>query len=214
MEAAAIEAMASVAVSRIESFFALDFARPPAVVILPDRAAFDEHFRAAWGIPETACWMVGAAGPDALVLLSPRVWSEQACEHDGRDSAHVGGIVAHELVHVLHGQYNPTDDFEGMDPLGWFVEGLAVLASGQLAEHRGDAGEALAGGAWPTRLEDVWSGRYRYGLAGSLVEHVDRSHGRDMLRRMLAATSQAQALELLGETEERLLASWATAVAP
>lgn len=208
LQAAAIETMAANAVRDIESFFERPFRESIIVNVLPDRAAFDEYFRSAWGIPATECWMVGAASSRGLVLLSPRVWLDQACEHDPRDRDHVGGIVAHELVHVLHGQYNPTEDFEGMDPLGWFVEGVAVLASGQLDARRGDAMEAMRAGALPTQLASVWSGRFRYGLAGSLVEYVDRTYGRAMVRRLLAATTQRQALDMLGVTEHQLLESW------
>ena len=56
-------------------------------------------------------------------------------------------LITHELVHTYHGQHNPTRDFTGMDDLGWFVEGLATYASGQMAHsHAGDAKAALAAG--------------------------------------------------------------------
>jgi hypothetical protein len=210
--AAHVERVAAAAIRSIESFFELPFRDPITIRILPDRAVFDAYFSKAWGMAKTECWMVGAAAPSDLVLLSPRVWSDQACEHDPRDRAHVSGIVAHELVHVLHGQYNPTTDFEGMDALGWFVEGVAVLASGQLETRRGDARAALVAGAMPAELADVWTGRFRYGLAGSLVEHVDRTRGRGALRRLLAATTQEQALEILGVTEQQLLAGWKASI--
>jgi hypothetical protein len=37
---------------------------------------------------------------------------------------------------VYHGQFNPTRDFTGVDDLDWFIEGLAVFASGQLTKER------------------------------------------------------------------------------
>jgi hypothetical protein len=207
-QAAEVENLIGTAIARLETFFDLRFRAAIAIAILPDRTAFDEYFRNAWGISNTECWMVGAASAEGLILLSPRVWADQACEHDPQDNAHLTGIVTHELVHVLHGQYNPTEDFEGMDPLGWFVEGVAVLASGQLESRRGDARQAMLVDALPARLADVWSGRFRYGLAGSLVEHVDRTRGRDVLRKLLTVTTQQQALEILRVTEAILLESW------
>ena len=57
-----------------------------------------------------------------------------------RHEKRVQALIAHELVHVYHGQRSPRPDFHGMDDVGWFVEGLAVLASGQLElHHRGRA---------------------------------------------------------------------------
>jgi len=89
------------------------------------------------------------------------------------------------------------------------VEGLAVLVSGQLdAEHRRDARRAIAAGLAPTRLATAWSGRWRYGVAGSLAEYVDRRWGRATVTAMLADTTQSGLLARLGVTEEELLSRW------
>lgn len=57
-----------------------------------------------------------------------------------------------------------------MNKISWFVEGLAILASGQLDEERiKRAKEAYELQKIPDKLEDIWSGIYRYAIAGSLV---------------------------------------------
>lgn len=210
---AGLEAPLEAGVARAETFFSAPFARSFKVEVAPDRAGLDRLFARRWGAPPTECWMVAAGVADTLFTLDPRVWTSQACEHDGADADHVAQIVAHELVHVYHGQRCPRPEFEGMDEAAWFAEGLAVLASGQLeSRHRGAALEAAAAGALPTRLSDAWSGRYRYGVSGDLVAYLDRTYGRASLVRLLGATSNAEILSMLGTTEEGLLASWRLSV--
>lgn len=175
----------------------------------PSRDAFTAALDEARGIAETACWMVGAADDRGLHLLSPGVWEEQACEHDPRDHDHVRSIVAHELVHVLHGQRNPSDDIGRLSDIGWFVEGLATYASGQLElRHAGRAEEAIETGAAPDRLADAWVGPYRYAVAGSMVGFIDYAWGRDALRGLLSATSQEEILGTLGIDEAGFLERW------
>lgn len=180
-----------------------------AVEIYPDRDSFSAGLREAWGIPETACWMVGAADDHNLYLLSPGTWGEEACEHDPSDAEHRRLLIAHEAVHVYHGQVNPSEDIGLLEEIGWFVEGLATWASGQLdSEHAGRAAEALADGEGPERLADAWSGPYRYGVAGSLVAYIDDRWGRETLVAALEVTTEAELLALLGTTEAGLLAGW------
>ena len=179
------------------------------VQIFPGREGFTEALRVAWGIPETACWMVGAADDHSLYLLSPGVWEGEACEHDPNDAEHRRLLVTHEAVHVYHGQVNPSDDIGLLEDIGWFIEGLATYVSGQLeASHEGRAAEALAAGEGPERLADAWSGPYRYGVAGSLVAYIEERWGGDTLRAALDATTQDELLGLLEVTEADLLAGW------
>jgi hypothetical protein len=195
--------------ARIVDFFGAPFRDSVVVQVVPDRAVFDAALKAMWGMPSTQCWMVAAAGATRLVVLSPDAWASQACEHDAGDAEHVRGIIAHELVHAYHGQRNPSDDFAGMDDMGWFVEGLAVLASEQLRlSHAGDAEAAIAAGAAPRRLADGWSGRYRYGVAGSMVAYIDRRWGRGTIVRLLGATTNDEALAILGTSEADFLSGW------
>lgn len=198
---------------KIETFFNDRFQRDFAIELYFDRAAFDDYFRKRWQVPKTEPWMVASGVADRLAILSPRVWKTQAAEHDPADTNHVSELIAHELVHVFHAQHNPRPDFDGMDDLGWFVEGLATYASGQLDHsHRNDAREAIKSGKAPTRLADAWSGRYRYGVAGSMVEFVDQRHGRNIIRKLLAVVSNEEAMKLLNTTEPEFLAAWKTFV--
>ncbi len=193
----------------VESFFGIPFERPFVVEVFPDRSAFDGFFRTRWGIEKTEAWMVAAGVADRLVLLSPAAWRAEAVEHDPEDAEHVRDLLTHELVHVYHGQKNPRPDFDGLDEIGWFVEGLATYASGQLEHsHRSAAKEAIEAGRAPLRLGDAWSGRERYGVSGSLVEFVDLEYGRGTIVALLGATSQSEILRALELTEEDLLAAW------
>ena len=193
----------------VETFFEKPFCDSVTVVVCPSREVFTAAFPPEWGMSETECWMVAAGVADQLIVLSPRVWDQESCEHDPQDIQHVQGIVAHELVHVFHGQYNPTRDFTGAEEVGWFAEGLAVHVSGQLNQgHLAEPREAIEQGKAPTQLSEAWSGKYRYGVCGSLVAYMDRAFGRDTLRNMLAVTNQADLLALAGVTESELLYKW------
>lgn len=207
---AMVEADVAATRSYVEDFFGTPFAEPVNVTVSANRAAFDESLPAAWGIAPSQCWMVGVGVADSFHLLSPSAWDDhaQVCDHVG-DAGEVQGIVAHELTHAYHGQRNPTRDFTGMDDLGWFVEGLAVLVSGQLAVyHQHDAAAAIAANAAPTSLANAWSGRYRYGVCGSMVAYVDAHYGRAKIIELLAATTQQQALTSLGVSEAQFLSDW------
>jgi hypothetical protein len=194
---------------RIETFFGKRFEKPITVEIVPDRKAFNDYVRKRWNLPGTERWMVALGVADRMLVLSPRVWKTEAVEHDPDDDQHMRLLLAHELVHVYHGQRSPRPDFDGMDDLGWFVEGVAVYASGQLeSAHRNRAAESIAAGKAPTCLANAWSGAYRYGVAGSMVQFIDHRHGREMIRKLLSAVSNEEALNLLGTTESRFLADW------
>jgi Peptidase of plants and bacteria len=198
---------------KLKLFFSQPFTQKFEVEVFPDRVAFDKYFDKRWKVPKTEAWMVASGVADRMVILSPRVWKTQAAEHDPSDTEHIRDLVAHELVHVYHGQHNPRPDFDGMDDSGWFVEGLAVYVSGQLERtHRTAAREAIKAGKTPTRLADAWSGRYRYGVSGSMVEFVDKRFGRDVVKKMLSVVNNEEALKLLGRTEEQFLEAWKTYV--
>jgi len=153
--------------------------------------------------------MVASGIANSLSILSPRVWMEEACEHDPADSAHLGELITHEMVHVYHGQLSPRPDFAGMDDIGWFVEGLATYVSGQLeGSHRYRDRQAIDSGAAPDNLEDAWSGNYRYGVCGSLVKFIDVTYGRDMIKSLLPAVTEEEILTKLKSTESELLGRW------
>lgn len=179
------------------------------VRIFPDRPGFSAALTEAWGLPDTACWMVGGADDHVLYLLSPAVWGEEACDHDPGDDLHRRLLVAHEAVHVFHGQVNPSDDLGLLEDLGWFIEGLATYASGQFdRSHVDRAREAIATGVVPEHLSQAWSGPFRYGVAGSMAAFIDHRWGRQTFRDALMVTSQSALLDLLGTTEPGFLEEW------
>lgn len=195
--------------ARVESFFGSGFPEKIRITIVPDRENFSAVLRNEWSIPQSACWMVGIGVADFLVILSPRVWSAQACEHDPADTQHIQDIVTHEMTHVYHGQNNPSRDFTGAEELGWFAEGLAVLVAGQLDRDRlSQPAEAIREGKEPTELANAWSGPYRYGVTGSLVRFIEQKSGRSILSRLLPIMNQENFLAMIQMEERELLAEW------
>jgi hypothetical protein len=194
----------------VQDWFGAPFPASFTVAVFPDRAAFTASFPQEWGMTETQCWMVASGVADMLRVLAPSDWRREACEHDPDDATHLGQLLAHELTHVFHGQHNPTRDFTGADEIGWFVEGLAVLVSGQLEQgHRARTVAAVAAGEVPTALAKAWSGPNRYGVSGTMVQYFERLVGRRRLFELLAATDDATLLAATGMTETEFLYSWA-----
>jgi hypothetical protein len=214
-EVAELDPLLSTGMDLVADALGVPWQRPVTVTITADRAAFDASLPAAWRLAPTGCELVARGAAEALFVLAPRAWSEQACGHDAADREHVALVLRHELVHALHGQHNPRPDVAGMQELAWFVEGLATFASGQLEQECDtEARRALAAGQAPARLADAWSGEFRRGVCGSLVAYLDAHCGPDTLQPMLGATTQAELLALAGLNEEELLADWAAWVAP
>lgn len=206
--AVVLQAYALNGMAQIERFFGRSFPEPVMLTILPDREAFDAYAAKKWGLTQTQCWMVGAAGTHDVVLLTTRLW-EPACDHDASDERHVRDLLVHEFVHAFHMQINPSDEFERADEVGWFVEGLATYVSGQLeAGHLVRAHEAVEKGETPDHLVDAWSGPYRYGVAGSMAAFLDELLGRGQFGTLLAATTQAELLDPVGMTERDFLEAW------
>jgi hypothetical protein len=195
----------------VKKFFGRGFPKEFVIQVLPDRKSLTETWRKDWNVPDlqTECWMVASGTAGKLSILSPHAWKTEACEHDPADTRDTQLVMTHELVHVFHGQMSPNPNFEGMDDIGWFAEGVAVFASGQLdAPKLAPAREAIEKGKAPARLEDAWSGKYRYGVSGSLVKYIDTKYGRDMTIKLLASTTEADILSKLSTTEPELLAAW------
>ena len=203
-----IRADATASIQQIQSFFSAPFPDPIHFQVIAERADFDKAV-AKYGLAPTQCWMVSTGTADQMVLLSPQAWPKQACEHDPKDREATRLLVAHELIHVYHGQYNPTRDFTGIDDLDWFIEGLAAYGSGQLTRSRLDQLQsAVAAGQIPESLQKIWTGPNRYGFAGSLVQYVDQTWGRTATVRLLKVCTTAEALATLGTSEKSLLDGW------
>lgn len=198
-------------IDSIERFFGHPFPRKFEVFIFPNRAALDRQWQQDWGDTTfySACWMVASGVAHRLDVLSPDVWDKEACEHKADDASALSRLFCHELTHVYHGQHNPKPDFTGMDDMAWWVEGIAVYASGQLDEARIQGVQVLLeSGKAPVSLQLFWSGKYKYGLAGSLAKWVDVKYGRSVLFKLLTLTETNQALKLLDISEQTLLNDW------
>ena len=203
------ERYAADAEKRIVEFFGSPFKVKITLQVLPSRKAFDEALFKRWKMEPTQPWMVGAAGADVLFVLSPRVWKTEAQEHNPDDSKEIAEIVCHELVHCFHSQINPSRELEGLDAMAWFVEGLPTYDSGQLERsHKGIAEREVKAGRYPSRLEDAWTGRGRYAIAGSMVRFTDEKFGRKKVIELLKTTTNDAAMKALGTTEEKFLSEW------
>jgi hypothetical protein len=202
--------------SVVQEFFARSFRLNYVVRVFPDRASLSAYWRDVWrasGLDE-GCFTIAAARQEEVTFLSPGAWEKDACGQDPNQSGHVRTVLTHELVHVLHHQYMPTLG-QVAQTMPWFVEGLAVFASGQLRlEYASHVHELVASGYAPTRLADIWTSTWRYELAGSLVAYIDQLIGRQALAGLLTATTEAEVLAATGLAESDLLASWRANVAP
>jgi hypothetical protein len=195
----------------VELFFQKRFSKPFDVFVFPSRSALDKQWQTDWGAPEfkSECWMVASGVGHRFDLLSPLVWEQEACEHNARNQEETQKLFTHELVHVFHGQQNPVPDFTGLDDLAWLIEGVAVYASGQLDETRmASLRKLVSENKHPKKLNAFWSGKDKYGLAGSLVQFIDRKVGRAKLLSFLKETKQETILAQLGLTEDQLIEAW------
>lgn len=195
----------------VGKFFDRPFKNKIDIYIFPDRMSLDEQWKVMFKDTSfrSQCWMVASGTNTRLDLISPSVWEKEACDHNANDKKEIQDIITHELVHVLHSQYNPSPDFEGMDPLAWFVEGLATWASGQLNEKRlAEVKKIMNEGKHPVKLENVWSGKAKYGLAGSLVKFIDVTYGRKTVIELLSYNDQQKILARLKLSEPELISNW------
>ncbi len=195
----------------IEAFFDRGFEHEYDVYIFSERDSLDKQWQKDWNMPEfkSQCWMVASGIAHRLDILSPRVWQTQACEHDHSDTLESKKLIIHELVHVFHGQNNPSPTFENVENIDWLVEGLAVYVSGQLNEERLNRAkiEATEKGL-PTKLADIWKGQNKYGFAGSMVKFIDNKYGRVVLVKLIAYTKASEILDILNISEETLIQEW------
>ena len=193
-----------------EQFFGTTYAATFVVRILHDRAALNAHWRVQLREPglETQCWQVAGGWATEFDILSPAVWSSQTCGHDGTNTNHVANVVGHELVHVLHGQRNPSF-FTIAASTPWILEGLAAYASGQwAAEYAAGARSTLSGGFAPATFAELWTSPANYPLAGSVFAYVHHRFGIDAVRRLLTAGSEDALLASLSIDAATLLRDW------
>jgi hypothetical protein len=197
--------------AQISAFFNKPFKSKVHVYIFPDRKSLDKQWQTAWSDTsfQSQCWMVASGVSNRLDILSPLAWEKSACEHKFSDKTGTKKLIAHELTHVFHGQYNSTKDFTGMDDLAWLVEGLATYVSGQLDSSRVKEITTLhEQNNLPVKLTTIWNGKAKYGQAGSLVKCVDDTYGRETVIKALTAITNTEVLSLLKTSEADLLTNW------
>lgn len=194
-----------------ETFFKSTYASPFLVYIHPDRQSLDSTWKVDWKMPnfKSECWMVASGTGTRLDMISPVKWQTMACEHNYADSLKSQQLITHELIHVYHGQKNPSPDFSNTNRIDWFVEGLATYASGQCNEERlVEVKKAIQQKTVPATLEKFWTGKLRYGLSGSVVRFIDLEYGREKLIGLASLTTLTDILKNLNTTEEELLRNW------
>ncbi len=194
---------------RVTAYFGSSMPRSYELRVFPHRSDMEAFARSTWQMPELPCWAVAMGSGSRLVVLAPSVWAGEACEHDPSDEEAMRLLLAHELVHVFHGQHRTDSEFMQADEVGWLVEGLAVAASGQLdAKRLRQAAATVASGKGPTRLTEAWSGAARYGVAGSMARFVEERIGRERMVELLDDSTNAAVLGRLGIDEEGFLTAW------
>lgn len=196
---------------QVRAFFDSDFQKEFSVFVHPDRASLDMQLSNDWGMPDfkTECWMVASGVAEKMDILSPKTWDRSACEHSNIDTLKTRQLITHEMIHVFHGQFNKSPDFSDVTGIDWFVEGLAVYASGQ-CDHKRMAAviNAVAENNYPKTLDDFWTGKLKYGFSGSMVMYIEGKVGRDKLKELLVFNRKTDLLNSLGMSEAELLTEW------
>lgn len=195
----------------INLFFDSGFKKKFEVFIFSERDSLDQQWQKDWNMPDfkSQCWMVASGIAHRLDILSPRIWKTQACEHNSKDTLATKKLIVHELVHVFHGQHNPSPTFENVENIDWLVEGLAVYASGQLDKERYQrAKNYMLAEEGPNSLADIWKGEHKYGLAGSMVKFIDDTYGRKTVVQLIGFTKVNAVLGALQISEEDLIMQW------
>ncbi len=196
---------------KVEAFFDSPYKKKFEVFIYPNRQALDSAWAKDWDSPgfKSECWMVASGIADKIDILSPIVWSSESCEHDYLQREQTQQVITHELVHVFHGQLNPSPDFSNVKNMDWLVEGLAVYASGQCDSNRiTGVINAIKNNSIPSSIDQFWTGEFRYGLSGALVMFIDKKYGRNKLKELLVYDSKQKILDHLGTEETDLLTGW------
>ncbi len=198
-------------IKKVNAFFDGPYKHDFDIYVHPSRQSLDSQWQKDWKMPsfKSECWMVASGVANKLDMISPMVWDVQACEHSFSDKEATQQVITHELFHVYHGQYNVSGNFDNMDTLDWFVEGLASYASGQYNEQKKmEIKNLVVSGKAPALLNDFWKGKLRYPLSGSLVMFIDVTYGRKKLKELLQYNKNSTLLASLHTTEEELLKAW------
>lgn len=195
----------------ISSFFGMMFKHKASVHIFPDRRSLDKQWQTAWGDStfRSECWMVASGVADRLDVVSPRIWTLEKCEHNGESKKEIKEILCHELVHCFHAQHNPSPDFGAAEDMDWFIEGLATYVSGQLTSEKKEELKKLnEENKLPNELKKIWKGKYKYAMAGSMVEFILVKFGKRNIVGLLNLIKTKDALDHLQVNEADLIKGW------
>ncbi|MFA7421397.1 MAG: hypothetical protein WCZ90_17070 [Melioribacteraceae bacterium] len=195
----------------VETFFGARYKEQFNIFIHPNRHSLDSTWQKAWNAKDfkSECWMVASGVASRLDMISPKGWNKEACEHHYDDTISTQRLITHELVHVYHGQLNPSPDFSNVEGIDWFVEGLANYTSGQCDSLRiSTIKDAISNNKIPSGLESFWTGNLRYALSGSVVMYIDIKFGRIRLKQLLSLTKKSDILSSLNTSEAKLLTEW------
>lgn len=198
-------------ITEVQDFFDSPFINKFDIAIHPSRQSLDSTWQNNWNLPtfKSECWMVASGVAFKMDLLSPKDWKDEACEHDYSDIKKTQQLITHELIHVFHGQFNPSPDFNNVEGLDWFIEGLATYASGQCDPVRlSQIKKSIANNTTPKNLDGFWTGNLKYGLSGSLVMYIDKKYGREKLKKLITFTKKSEILAELNISEKALLIEW------
>lgn len=198
-------------IKAVKLFFGEPYKNKFEVYIYPNREALDKQWQKDWNTPglKSECWMVASGVAGRFDALSPKAWDKEACEHRNADKLKMQQLFTHELVHVFHGQINKSPDFSDVDNIEWFVEGLATYASGQCdASRMSGIKQAVSDRSVPESLDNFWTGKLKYGLAGSMVMYIDHQYGRSKLKDLLKFNKKSEILGSLNISEADLLNDW------
>ncbi|HMN26163.1 MAG TPA: hypothetical protein PKE38_16775 [Ignavibacteriaceae bacterium] len=195
----------------VTDFFQSSYNNVFNIFIHPSRTSLDSSWQKDWNIPDfkSQCWMVASGIADKLDMISPRMWDSLACEHIYSDTIKTQNLITHELIHVFHGQQNKSPDFSDVTGIDWFVEGLAIYASGQCDSIRIlEVKKALLENKIPESLNKFWTGNLRYGLSGTVVMYLDNKYGREKLTSLLEYNTITEVLNSLDTTELEIMDGW------
>ena len=144
----------------VEDFFDASFIHDFDVYIHPDRRSLDSAWQKDWKMPDfnSQCWMVASGISHKLDIISPKRWDSLSCEHSYTERLETQKLISHEMVHVFHGQRNQSPDFNDISGVDWFIEGLAVYASGQCDSIRmSEVKKAISNNNHPQSLGEFWT---------------------------------------------------------
>lgn len=195
----------------VEAFFQDSYKYDFGIYIHTSRSSLDSAWQKDWNMPDfkSQCWMVASGIFNKLDIISPKKWDSLSCEHSYADVLETQRLITHELVHVFHGQQNKSPDFNDITGIDWFIEGLAVYASGQCDSIRiAEVKKALSENKIPETLDKFWSGNLKYGLSGTVVLYLDKQFGTEKIGALLKYNKLEDLLNDLNITEQELLNGW------